>query len=203
MSERPQVGLMITCLADLFRPSVGFAAVKLLQDAGCDVHVPEAQTCCGQPAFNSGDRADAESLARQVITAFEPYDHVVVPSASCAGMMCRHYDGLFDESGLAANGHLGTPAVVSDRHIFNQYVIRVPGRRDELKAALAEKGIGTEVYYPLALPEQECFSYLEVPAADYAESVRAARETLALPIYPELTDEQQRYVVRSIEEFFA
>ncbi|NND49838.1 MAG: (Fe-S)-binding protein [Rhizobiales bacterium] len=88
---------MITCLADLFRPSVGFAAVKLLQDAGCDVHVPETQTCCGQPAFNSGDRADAESLARQVITAFEPYDHVVVPSASCAGMMCRHYDGLFDD----------------------------------------------------------------------------------------------------------
>ncbi len=97
MSERPQVGILITCLVDLFRPSVGFAAVKLLRDAGCDVHVPAAQTCCGQPAYNSGDRASAEAIARQVITAFESYDHVVVPSASCSGMVCKHYDGLFDD----------------------------------------------------------------------------------------------------------
>ncbi|MBB5752173.1 (Fe-S)-binding protein [Prosthecomicrobium pneumaticum] len=91
----PSVGLFVTCLVDLFRPTVGFAAVKLLEDAGCTVSVPAAQTCCGQPAFNSGDRADARALAEGVIRAFEPYDYVVAPSGSCAGMMKTHYDELF------------------------------------------------------------------------------------------------------------
>ena len=91
---RIRVGLFATCLVDLFRPSVGFAAVKLLEDAGCTVEVP-AQTCCGQPAFNSGDRATARSIAEQVIAAFEGYDYVVVPSGSCGGMLARHYPELF------------------------------------------------------------------------------------------------------------
>ncbi len=90
----PHVGLFVTCLVDLFRPSVGFAAVKLLQDAGCRVEVPTAQTCCGQPAYNSGDRRDAIALAKQTITAFEPYDYVVAPSGSCAGMLKVHYPEL-------------------------------------------------------------------------------------------------------------
>ncbi len=94
-SASPSVGLFVTCLVDLFRPSVGFAALKLLQDAGCAVGVPEAQTCCGQPAYNSGDRADAGTIARQVIAAFEPYDYVVAPSGSCAGMLKKHYPTLF------------------------------------------------------------------------------------------------------------
>jgi L-lactate dehydrogenase complex protein LldE len=93
--SRPKVGLFVTCLVDLFRPSVGFAAVKLLEAAGCDVEVPAAQTCCGQPAYNSGDRRDARAIAEQVIAAFEPYDYVVAPSGSCAGMIKLHYDGLF------------------------------------------------------------------------------------------------------------
>ena len=67
----PNVGLFVTCLVDLFRPSVGFAAVKLLEDAGCTVEVPAAQTCCGQPAYNSGDRGQAQHIARQVIDAFD------------------------------------------------------------------------------------------------------------------------------------
>ncbi len=92
---QPRVGLFVTCLVDLFRPSVGFAALKLLEDAGCAVEVPEAQTCCGQPAYNSGDRRDAIAIARQVIVAFEPYEHVVAPSGSCAGMIRKHYPGLF------------------------------------------------------------------------------------------------------------
>lgn len=97
MSERPvRVGLFVTCLVDLFRPTVGFAAVKLLEDAGCKVEVPRAQTCCGQPAYNSGDRSDAAAIARQVIAAFEPYDYVVAPSGSCAGMIRTHYPLLFD-----------------------------------------------------------------------------------------------------------
>jgi len=89
-----RVGLFVTCLVDLYRPSVGFAAVKLLEQAGCTVEVPAAQTCCGQPAYNSGDRADARKIARQVIAAFEPFDFVVAPSGSCAGMIHAHYPAL-------------------------------------------------------------------------------------------------------------
>ncbi len=95
MRPNPRVGLFVTCLVDLFRPSVGFAALKLLEDAGCTVEVPEAQTCCGQPAYNSGDTADAKTIARQVIAAFEPFDYVVAPSGSCAGMIKKHYPALF------------------------------------------------------------------------------------------------------------
>ncbi|MGE0846098.1 MAG: (Fe-S)-binding protein [Flavobacteriaceae bacterium] len=90
-----RVGLFVTCLVDLVRPVVGFAAVKLLEDAGCVVEVPAAQTCCGQPAWNSGDRADTAAIARGVIEAFEPYDRVVAPSGSCAGMIIKHYPELF------------------------------------------------------------------------------------------------------------
>ena len=92
--ERPRVGLFVTCLVDLFRPSVGFAAVKLLTDAGCEVDVPTRQTCCGQPAYNSGDKATAQQLARQTIAAFEAHDYVVAPSGSCAGMLKLHYPEL-------------------------------------------------------------------------------------------------------------
>jgi L-lactate dehydrogenase complex protein LldE len=88
------VALFATCLVDSMRPSVGFAAAKLLEDAGCRVEVPE-QTCCGQPAFNNGDRATARDLALQMIKAFETYDYVVVPSGSCGGMIIKHYPELF------------------------------------------------------------------------------------------------------------
>ena len=90
-----RVGLFVTCLVDLFRPTIGFAAVKLLENEGCTVEVPRAQTCCGQPAYNSGDRADTKAIAKQVLDAFEGYDHVVVPSGSCAGMIRVHYPELF------------------------------------------------------------------------------------------------------------
>jgi L-lactate dehydrogenase complex protein LldE len=97
-----RVGLFVTCLVDLFRPSVGFAAVKLLEDAGCRVFVP-SQTCCGQPAYNSGDRATTKDLARQVMAAFADCDHVVAPSGSCGGTLAKHYAELFaDEPEMAA-----------------------------------------------------------------------------------------------------
>ncbi|MBV1700876.1 MAG: (Fe-S)-binding protein [Hyphomicrobiales bacterium] len=100
-AAKPRVGLFATCLVDLFRPSVGFAAVKLLEDAGCEVVVP-SQTCCGQPAFNSGDRANAKAIATQVIEAFSGVDFIVAPSGSCGGMMARHYPELFtDDPNLA------------------------------------------------------------------------------------------------------
>jgi L-lactate dehydrogenase complex protein LldE len=86
-----RVGLFATCLVDFMRPSVGFAAVNLLQQAGCEVDVPERQTCCGQPAWNNGDAENAARLARRVVDEFYPYDYVVVPSGSCAGMLRQHY----------------------------------------------------------------------------------------------------------------
>lgn len=96
MTDRPvRVALFVTCLVDLFRPTVGFAAVRLLEQAGCRVEVPAVQTCCGQPAYNSGDRADARAIAARVIEAFEPFDYVVAPSGSCAGMIRLHYPALF------------------------------------------------------------------------------------------------------------
>ena len=87
------VALFATCLVDLFRPTVGFAAAQLIEAAGCVVHVPE-QTCCGQPAYNSGDRLHSQQIARQVIETFEGYDYVVVPSGSCGGMIAVHYPDL-------------------------------------------------------------------------------------------------------------
>ena len=92
-----RIALFVTCLVDLFRPSVGFAAVKLLEDAGCTVEVPALQVCCGQPAYNSGDRATTRAIAAQVIEAFEGYDAVVAPSGSCGGMLSHHYPGLFND----------------------------------------------------------------------------------------------------------
>ena len=95
--KTPHVGLFATCLVDLFRPCVGFAAIKLLEDAGCTVSVPQSQTCCGQPAYNSGDRRDAAAIAKSVIAAFEGFDYVVVPSGSCGGTIKKHYPGLLGD----------------------------------------------------------------------------------------------------------
>ena len=110
----------------------------------------------------------------------------------------KRYDQLFGEAGLP----IDLPAVVADRHIFNQYVIRVSGR-NELQAFLQKKGIGTEVYYPMPMHLQECFAYLGHKAGAFPESERAAKETLTLPIYPELTESQAQYVAESLREFFA
>ncbi len=93
----PRVALFVTCLVDLHRPTVGFAAIHLLRQAGCTVEVPKAQTCCGQPAYNAGDRATARDIGRGILEAFEGYDYVVVPSGSCGGMIRHHLPGLFDD----------------------------------------------------------------------------------------------------------
>lgn len=93
----PTVGLFVTCLADLMRPSVGTAAMKLLGDAGCQVYVPISQTCCGQPAYNAGDLPDAREIAMQVIGDFAGLDYLVAPSGSCAGMIKVHYPKLFED----------------------------------------------------------------------------------------------------------
>ena len=90
-----RVGFFVTCLGDLMRPSVGFAALKLLEAGGADVYVPATQTCCGQPAYNSGDRPDTIMLARKLVAEFEGCDYLVAPSGSCSGMIRTHYPDLF------------------------------------------------------------------------------------------------------------
>jgi dTDP-4-amino-4,6-dideoxygalactose transaminase len=107
------------------------------------------------------------------------------------------YDAAFARAGLAGRVVTPPPAPPGARHIYNQYCIRVQ-RRDDLRAKLAEQGVGTEIYYPLPLHMQECFAYLGHAPEDFPESVRAARETLALPIYPELAESQLQYVVDTI-----
>ena len=94
-NRKPKVGLFVTCLVDLFRPQIGFATVKLLEQAGCLVEVPVQQTCCGQPAYNSGDIPDTRAIAEQTMSAFSGYDYVVAPSGSCVGQI-RKYPSLFE-----------------------------------------------------------------------------------------------------------
>jgi L-lactate dehydrogenase complex protein LldE len=90
-----RVGLFVTCLVDLMRPSIGFAALRLLEAAGCEVVVPAGQTCCGQPGYNSGDSAAARALALKLLGEFKDCDYIVAPSGSCAGMIRVHYPTLF------------------------------------------------------------------------------------------------------------
>jgi dTDP-4-amino-4,6-dideoxygalactose transaminase len=109
------------------------------------------------------------------------------------------YDALFAEAGLGDS--VTTPPPASGRHIYNQYVIRC-ARRDSLREHLAAEGVGTEIYYPVSLHEQQCFAYLGYGADAFPESSRAASETLALPIFPELSDDQLQYVVARIAAFY-
>ncbi len=123
MSTNCRVGLLVTCLADMFRPEVGFAAVRLLEMAGCEVSVP-AQTCCGQPAYNAGDRKDAIALARNIIAAFEPFDYVVVPSGSCGGMLRVHYPELLRDDPEWSNR---ARQVAAKTHELLSFLVHVRG----------------------------------------------------------------------------
>jgi len=110
------------------------------------------------------------------------------------------YDAAFKRANLAGKVATPPPAPAGSRHIYNQYCIRT-GRRDELRARLGKEGVGCEIYYPLPLHMQQCFAYLGYKPEDFPESLRASRETLALPIYPELEESQLQYVVDSIRGF--
>ena len=127
VTTRPWVGLFVTCLVDLFRPSVGFAAVKLLEDAGCAVDVPGAQTCCGQPAYNSGDSSDTQAIAKRTIEAFESFDYVVAPSGSCAGMLREHYPQLFP---TGADWHARAQSLADRTHELSSFLTDVLGVRE-------------------------------------------------------------------------
>jgi dTDP-4-amino-4,6-dideoxygalactose transaminase len=111
------------------------------------------------------------------------------------------YRELFTDAGLTEQVSLPFERA-NVRHIYNQYVVRAPGRRDELRSYLTEAGIGTDIYYPVPLHLQECFEYVGYRLGDLPESEKAAGETLALPIFPELRQEQQKYVVDKVAEFF-
>jgi len=113
----------------------------------------------------------------------------------------ERYRGYFKEAGL--EGRVVLPAENEGRHIYNQFVIRVKGVRDQLRSYLSDAGIGTEIYYPLPLHLQQCFSYLGYQAGDFPVTENAAATTLALPIFPELTVDQQQFVVAKIREFFS
>jgi len=93
----PQIALFVTCLINQFRPSAAFAAISLLESVGCDVVVPQNQTCCGQPGYNNGLKDSATSTAKATIRLLEPYDAIVIPSGSCTGMITRHYPALFSD----------------------------------------------------------------------------------------------------------
>ncbi len=162
----PHVALFVTCLVDLIRPSVGFAAVKRLEDAGCRVSVPAAQTCCGQPAYNSGRRADTIAIARQVIAAFDGFDHVVAPSGSCAGMIKVHYPGLFADDPAWA-GHAADLA----------------GRTHELTAFLGDVlGVDTIAaqYQAIATYHDTCSGLRELAVKSQPRSRLAGVEGLTL-----------------------
>ncbi len=139
MSARhPDTALFVTCLVDLYRPQVGFASLQLLERAGMTAEAPPAQTCCGQPAFNGGDRAGAQAIAKQVIASFAEYAQVVVPSGSCAGMMRRHYPELLAHD----------PAWAARARDFAAKVV-------ELSECLVQAGINLH----MAWPGKVCFHH--------------------------------------------
>jgi L-lactate dehydrogenase complex protein LldE len=138
--ETPRVGLFVTCLVDMHRPSVGFAAIKLLERAGCRVDVPRAQTCCGQPAYNAGDRRTARDLAVGIVAAFQGYDYVVVPSGSCAGMLKHHLPHLFDDD---PNLRSRADALASRVFALVSFLTDVLGVKDTSAAS----GEGTMTYH--------------------------------------------------------
>jgi L-lactate dehydrogenase complex protein LldE len=148
-----RVGFFVTCLVDLMRPSIGFAAIKLLEAGGAEVFVPPTQTCCGQPAYNSGDRADARKLAAKVVAEFEGCDYLVAPSGSCSGMIRTHYADLFADDAVMSRR---VEALAAKTHELTDFLVnvleldRVPGRFDgtvtyhDSCAGLREMGVKSQ-----------------------------------------------------------
>jgi L-lactate dehydrogenase complex protein LldE len=134
-----RVALYVTCLVDLMRPSVGFAALRLLESAGAEVVVPEGQTCCGQPAWSAGDRSLAVDLARKAIAELEGYDYVVIPSGSCADHLRNAYPRLLADDPDWAPRAQGLAARAWELTGFLAEVAKLP--------ALADEFAGTVTYH--------------------------------------------------------
>ena len=142
----PRVGLFVTCLVDLYRPTTGFAAVRLLEAAGCEVEVPSGQTCCGQPAYNNGDAATTRAIARSIIERFEGYDYLVAPSGSCAGMIRHHLPGLFrDDAGWRERAERLSARTFE----LTSFLVDVcgPPAADRLRGAEAPRGVRRVTYH--------------------------------------------------------
>ena len=164
--QSPRVGLFVTCLVDLVRPQVGFAAVKLLERSGCLVSVPASQTCCGQPAWNAGADRHAADIARKVVNAFEGFDYVVAPSGSCAGMLRRHYpEVLKDDGAYAARAR----ALAAKSHELMSFLVRVRGMKD------TGVGCNARVCY-----HDSCSSLREMGVRSEPRELLASVEGLAL-----------------------
>ena len=125
--SRGEVGVFVTCLVDLMRPSIGFAALRLIEGAGYTPVVPDVQTCCGQPGHNAGDANSARALARKLIAEFERFPHVVVPSGSCAGMIRTHYPHLFEDD---AAWRSRAEALAARTFELTQFLVDVAGVTD-------------------------------------------------------------------------
>src|SRR5512144_1972761 len=168
-----RVGFFVTCLVDLMRPSIGFAAIRLLESGGAEVVVPPAQTCCGQPAYNSGDRADARRLAAKLVAEFEGCDYLVAPSGSCSGMIRTHYADLFADDAAMSRRVEALAAKTRELTDFLLNVLevdRVPGRFDgkityhDSCSGLREMGVKTQPRALLAkVPGLEL---VEMPTAE-------------------------------------
>lgn len=171
--NRPRVALFVTCLVDMFRPTVGFATVALLTEAGCAVEVPEAQTCCGQPAYNSGDRETAKRLARAVIETFEGYDYVVGPSGSCMGTIVKDYPALFEGDAawepraraLAGKSHEIT-SFLTDVMRFTPTDMKFDGRVTYHDSCSGLRGLGVQAQPRALLAEVEGLELVEMKDPD-------------------------------------
>jgi L-lactate dehydrogenase complex protein LldE len=166
MHTRPRVGLFVTCLVDLVRPQIGFASVRLLEDSGCEVVVPRAQTCCGQPAWNAGADGPAIAIAKQVIETFETFDYVVAPSGSCAGMIKRHYPEVLDGDPAWRSRAL---ALGAKTHELMSFLVKVRGVKS-VPARLA----GTGCYH------DSCSSLREMQVRDEPRTLLRSVEGLTL-----------------------
>jgi len=167
MSAKPRVGLFVTCLVDLDRPQIGFAAVKLLEQSGCEVFVPRVQTCCGQPAWNAGADRHAREIAEQVVAAFGEFDYVVAPSGSCAGMIKRHYPEVLKNDPRAL-------AFATKTHELTSFLVNVRGMK-----AVTSKCEARSCYH------DSCSSLREMKVHDQPRALLASVEGLSLS---ELTD---------------
>jgi L-lactate dehydrogenase complex protein LldE len=168
--SRPKTALFATCLINSFRPQIGFAAVRLLEKAGCEVLVPP-QTCCGQPAYNEGREKDSIALARNVIHAFSNFDFVVTPSASCAGMIKNHYPKLFAKD---AEWALRAQALSEKTHELFSFLVNVRGQ-----TSVATKCERKAVYH------DSCSSLREVKCAREARTLLGSVEGLDIVDMPD------------------
>jgi L-lactate dehydrogenase complex protein LldE len=167
MSAKPRVGLFVTCLVDLVRPRIGFAAAKLIEQSGCEVVVPRVQTCCGQPAWNAGADKHAREIAEQVIAAFSEFDHVVAPSGSCAGMIKRHYAEVLNNDPRAL-------ALAAKTYELTSFLVNVRGMK-----AITAKCEARACYH------DSCSSLREMRVHDQPRALLGSVEGLSLS---ELTD---------------